>query len=537
MATLSATRGRRLRTVDYDQKVEQRAATHECLRNRNNLTTCRSPGRQDEVERKRGELQRKRQVEFLKRRNVGDTETLRSLVMAKDLGITWPNVHSAEQAPWATPLSSRWTENGIGRQRVTSPAPLIYPLLETMGKTDRGVQTTSSRHTQDTSAQTVSGLVTVKESDIYQLADYLKEALWREECLKQKLSLLQCQTSSLLQTSDKLWTAAVQWARCEEGLMRSKIGTLESQLQLCSQKFSRDGVKKLVLHMEEQRLAYEEKALAALHRALTEKAEAAEKVETLQGALQAAGAESAQWQGLYEELKETCSQMRSNQEQGTDLLQQLQNRLETAGGQEAHLRDQLGALERDGAESRHRIAFLEEDNRAKSVQLQELRERLWSFEDPSLTGNFFQSPSREMQDSIAQLCVSDGRLTTAPLSRQASELHDALQELCRKDKECVELRAELEAMEHECHACQSRLTQCREELRQLSARRTKGRCSLWLVLALLLVLVLAAVVLACVYHPPFSHTLQELYTDLQQHVEQYLQERASPRHAGCYRPI
>ncbi|XP_035237277.1 TRAF3-interacting JNK-activating modulator isoform X1 [Anguilla anguilla] len=570
MATISATRRRQLLAADYDQKVDQRVAKHECLRNRNNSTYCRSPGRQNEAERQKTELQKKRHLEFLKRRKIDDTETplvsegvkstepkvslrthlhrppplnRRSIVTAQDLGIFWPDVRSVEQtSTWVTPVASQRSEKWTGRQQAPNPAPLssnptplTFPLLlETVDlqKRDRGVQTSSSRHTQDTSAQTQSGLITLKESDLQKLADYLQEALRREECLKQKLALLQHHASSLLQSSDKLWTS-----RCDEDLMKSRIGVLESQLQICTQKLSRDGVKKLVLQMEEQRRGYEQKALLALQRATEEKNQAEERAESLQVALQEARKESVLWKGLYEELKESCGLLRSNQEQSTDLLQQQQNQLEMAVGQEADLRDQLGALQHDSAELRAHIAFLEQDNQVKLEQLQEMREKLWHFEDPSLTGNFFQNSNRGTLGSVAQLRVSDGRPAAELLHQHGAQLQEALEKLGMKEKECVELRAELEAMEHECHSCQSRLAQCREELRQLNVRRSKRRCSSWLGVALLLLLVVVSVALVCVYHPPLSDSLQDLYQVLQQRLEQYLHQMASPELSGCYRPI
>ncbi|XP_061112903.1 TRAF3-interacting JNK-activating modulator isoform X1 [Conger conger] len=557
MAAISpARRGRPL--ADYDEKVDYRVSKHECLRNRNNSTYCRSPGRQNEAEIQKTELQKKRQLEFLKRRQIDDTETplvsqelktkepkvtlransrrppllnRRSIVRAQDLGIFWPDVHSVEQ--WEAAFAS---PGGLSPNPalLPSPAPRTFPLLlKTLDiqKRDRGVQATSTPDTRDTSAQTAPGLITVKESDIQQLTDYLQEALRREECLKKKLALLQCHATSLLQSSDKLWTS-----RCDEDLMRSQIGVLESQLQICTQKLSRDGVKKLVLQMEEQRRAYEQKALATLQRAMVEKTEAEDTAESLQMSLQAAREESSQWQSLYEDLKDNCGQLRSNQELSTDLLHQQQNQLERAVGQEASLREQLAALQHESVELHSRIAFLEEDNRVKIEQLQEMREKLCRFEDPSLTGNVFQTSSRETWGSIAQLRVSEGRAAISQLPQDGAQLQ-ALEKLGMKERECVELRAELEAMEHECHTCQSRLTQCREELRQLNARRSKRRCSTWLGVALLLLLVVICMAVLCVYHPPFGNSLQGLYRVLQERIEQYLHEMASPELSGCYRPI
>ena len=111
--------------ADYDEKVDYRVSKHECLRNRNNSTYCRSPGRRNEAENQKTELQKKRQLEFLKRRKIDDADMLvsqelkikepkvslrtnsrrppllnrRSIVRAQELGIFWPDVQAVEQVP------------------------------------------------------------------------------------------------------------------------------------------------------------------------------------------------------------------------------------------------------------------------------------------------------------------------------------------------------------------------------------------------------------------------------------------------------
>ncbi|XP_018589391.2 TRAF3-interacting JNK-activating modulator isoform X1 [Scleropages formosus] len=577
MTTIKSTQKLRSPVGSYDQKLDQRVVKHECLRDRNNTTTCRSPTRMRDMEWKRNELQRKRQKEFLKRRQIDQTVVplvaevnkkptvvlrvnsrkanpldRRSLVMAEDLGIAWPDPASIKQAPWMQPAGHLNWESEVRERHVTNRSTHIFPLLRertplerACTKMDRGTQTQdgllNNQHSQrDISAQTEAGLITVKESDLLQLADYLQEALWREENLKHKVAFLQQSTSALLLSSDKLWMT-----RCSEDLTRTRIEALESQLQVCAQKFRRDGVKKLVLQMEEQKRTYEEKAVAALQKAMTEKMDAEKKLEDLEGALQAARAESARWEGLYLELKESCEVLRRSQEETTDKLHQLQSHLERGEGQEAELRCQLQVLQLEGAELCSQIAQLEEDNQLKQEQLQEMRGKLCHLEDPSLSGSFFQSPSRDMWNSIAQLCVSDGRPTVGPApdsestaeARLQAELQETQQRLTMKEKECTDLQAELEAVEHECQSCLFRLNQCREELRRLNARQSQSSCCSWVGVGLLLGMTMVALLLLLMYSPMYADQLHGVCRSLRQSVERYLQEMTSPKHSGCYRPV
>ena len=110
-------------TESYEQKLEQRAAKFESLRDRN-ATTCRSWGTKPEAG-SRNAWQRKRQMEFHRRRHRGqcqvqsdgpsgeDRESLKDtkvtlrtaqhrgvrverqpFIAADELGIVWPDVHS-----------------------------------------------------------------------------------------------------------------------------------------------------------------------------------------------------------------------------------------------------------------------------------------------------------------------------------------------------------------------------------------------------------------------------------------------------------
>lgn len=54
----------------FDQKIEIRAVRHEQLRGRNNVTSCRSPTRENEMLRIKMELKEKRHLDFLRRRSV-----------------------------------------------------------------------------------------------------------------------------------------------------------------------------------------------------------------------------------------------------------------------------------------------------------------------------------------------------------------------------------------------------------------------------------------------------------------------------------
>ncbi|XP_037628295.1 TRAF3-interacting JNK-activating modulator [Sebastes umbrosus] len=560
----------------FDQIVDIRAERHEHLRGRNNVTSCRSPTRQFDTKLIKNDLKEKRHLEFLRRRSVSPepntnsstrrkpspktfsmkyhsskSETLHTNVQNSPpngrhpMMILTPN-SSVTDGPSTSDWASLWTEQvtlikqekGHARKQASTSTPAIKESNQNRTKSTREnsfngqktsiktfIQTEKIHQKQilrETSMQTESGFVTIKESDLQRLNDYLQEALWREEAVKKKLAALQESTTNLMNSSCKIWTA-----RCSEDLLRNKIKALEAQLQVCLQKFPRDGVKKLVIQMEKQKLVYEERALVALQKVTQEKTEALSKAETMQEALITAKAEAQRWQSLCEELKLNSGQLRENQHLSNEQLQQLHSQVELSRSREAELRDEVVSLRQEKKELQYNMCLLEEDNQGLREEIQHLRDGSNESEDVMTLGRLTSEEA-------------EPRLTARRDSRVEEQLRNTQEKLQLKERECEELQTDLHAMEQECQSSQARLSQCRDELRQLSHRRRTStrRCS-WLKVCMfvLLLLAVAGVAMLWLWHPPFREQVEDLYSDIETRIEDYLTEMASPQHSGCFRPI
>ncbi|XP_029995327.1 TRAF3-interacting JNK-activating modulator [Sphaeramia orbicularis] len=574
--------------TNFEEKAEIRAEKHEHLRGRNNVTSCRSPTREFDTKLIKNNLKEKRQQEFLRRRSVSPdlcgsksakrekrkkatprtfsmkhhtsvskSETLHTNFQSSPTAnghpvmILTPN-SSMSEVPSTSTWAAMWSEqvtltNEEKGQRLTPTSKPDTNLHRMKSKRDNRVnaQKTSVKTTiqterihqrltqknenilhtkaqREASVQTESGFVTIKESDVHQLADYLQEALWREEAVKKKLAALQESTTNLLNSSNKIWTA-----RCSEDLLKNKIKALEAQLQVCLQKFPKDGLKKLVLQMEKQKLVYEEKALVALQKATQEKTEALSRAESLQEALITVQAEALRWQSLYEELKVSSGRLRENQNHKNDKLQQLHDQMELSRVREAELQQEVVLLKQEKKELQYNMSLLEEDNDVLREEIQQLRD------DGSESLDLVLESDRTSEQE-------EPRLTLNRNTQVEEQLRVTLEKLRLKEKECEELQTELHVMEQECQSSQARLSQCRDELRQLSQRhRRPTLCGSWWRLWLLLLLLFAVVGVALLWlwHPPFRDQVEDLYSDMQRRVEDYLMEMASPRHSGCFRPI
>ncbi|KAK1801240.1 hypothetical protein P4O66_022925 [Electrophorus voltai] len=539
MAYLDGNTSQQFDTIDYDLKHEQRAVKHRKLGYRNNVTMCRSPTRDLDTRWIKGELHRKRQEEFLKRRpaSCGMTALLSTRarhnytqeeewVTQRSMSFSRPLTESqifssVKQAATASSLN-----NGKGSDLKHEGVPDALKSLWQRNNVTRNEEArlrdlTQLKNNQRTlhaaSAQTELGVTTVKDGDVVQLARYLEEALYREEALKKKLATLQKSASTLLCSTELLWKT-----RCDEDLLKSKVKALEAQLQLCMKRVPQDGVKKVILKMEKQKEEYEHKALEAIQRATEENTETQSKMENLQEALHAAQAESVRWHKLYEEMRESFSLLRKSQDLCTDQLLELQNQLERSREQEETLRVLCESLQLEGAELHSSIILLQQDN-------QTLRE--------------------ELEHLTAQSRVSWNNITAVPehLPKIDNHIADQLcqveQRLSLKENECMDLKAELETLEQECYSYRSRLAQCREELNTLSARKNSSRnkrccCGSYACLMLFLMLLLV-VVMATVWicYPPIREQLQDFYSVAEERVEDYLMQWASAQNAVCFKPI
>ncbi|XP_018956761.2 TRAF3-interacting JNK-activating modulator-like isoform X1 [Cyprinus carpio] len=542
---------RRSPAANYEYKVEQRAVKHREISHRNNMTSCRSPTRDLDTRWIKTEMHRKRQFEFFKRRPVDHgtytllsavprhrysretldapehmTQTLTSirqpLITSRNVKLQRDAINFTKQTVSTVPMndehdlkSDEWNVPVLNSVRLHGKIKKERVLLKEITQLSNTQKTL-----QTASIQTESGFVTVKEADVHQLADYLEEALQREEALKKKLSNLQKSAATLLHSTELLWKT-----RCDEDLLKSKIKALEAQLQACIKKVPQDGVKKVMLKMEKQREEYEQKAVKAIQRAENEKAEAQSKMEYLQGALETAQAESEWWQRLCEELKVGSSQLKKRQDECTDQMLQLQGHLERSVEQEEMLRKQSESLQQERAELHSCISELEEENLNLKEHLQEL------------TGHNhdrWNSNAEVYEDaSVDQLLMTDNSI-----ARQLSETEHRLR---MKEKKCMELQADLEALEQECYSYQSRMTQCREELNILKARKNNSRsrgCGSWLCIFLFLLLLMVVLVAALwFYHPPAREQLRQFYSVLEQRMGDYLIQKASAQHGACFRPV
>ncbi|KAG8185736.1 hypothetical protein JTE90_000722 [Oedothorax gibbosus] len=120
----------------------------------------------------------------------------------------------------------------------------------------------------------------VSSQELYQLSQYLQEALHREQVLENKLGTLQKVVANTQDESDIGWKALI-----EEDRLLSRIETLESQLQTCGKNVTDEKLKDDVVKLQEDKDKYQIAAKESLKKVLQEKLEAVQKVQDLENSL------------------------------------------------------------------------------------------------------------------------------------------------------------------------------------------------------------------------------------------------------------
>ncbi|XP_029429928.1 TRAF3-interacting JNK-activating modulator isoform X2 [Rhinatrema bivittatum] len=456
----------------YNDKWDRRLVTHEILRSRVNVTSCRHVGKSLNKEPEK-QVGSPRQQEFFRRRNLstGDKgikirSPCRKTPSREDIPkkTTWTYLGSSvvnqlfqdtNNSLFSYQYAPR-TLNDVSLTLNSHPSGTSHmeQSIKVL-KGERGTQTAegSSMHRirimRDSSQQTDCGTA-VLDKEIFQLSDYLKEALQRERKLKQKLAILQELLAALVRAAEKSWKVQVN-----EDRLKSRVGALESQLDACSQNLGKEGVKKILMEMEEQKQKYEQEAKKSIQKILKEKGMAEQALQNTQ-----------------------C--------------------VDTQDAQLQKLQAQLYALEGERTELQTRLDVSQEDNELKEGQLTSMNGRWRNAEDQKraleLTISQLQNEVFTMR---SQLCSSAIQRQHPSQSDEAdqkyrAELQKVMSRLEVKEKECMELRSELEALSDEYHSCQMKLRQCREQLKSHQGkRRTRRSCCCWWCWLPLLVLVIA----------------------------------------------
>ncbi|NWS35118.1 T3JAM protein, partial [Polioptila caerulea] len=345
-----------------------------------------------------------------------------------------------------------------------------------------------------------------------------QEALHRELLLKQKMVILQELLSTLLQASEKSWQGQLN-----EDKLRCKLRVLENQLQACTQSYSKECVKKILIEMEDQKQTYEQKAKEALQKMLEDKLQTEQQLQNSQRSLAETREDLALWKEHNATLKAELTTVTTAHTELTNSFQVLQSEFQRADAQNKRLRRELEALREERTELLHRASALRCDNDRQAGILRHIQDKLQKEQEQKATLEATisqlannQNNQQKSQEVTVQRKDQDSTTQTPPLTpakekqnallehpeeeEGTESLKDELQkrtsQLTAKENECWELRWELEALSEEYRSCLSRLRQCRDELSRCPGSRAQTQRGPWVPLLVAVAAVAIATFLA-----------------------------------------
>ncbi|XP_061700622.1 TRAF3-interacting JNK-activating modulator isoform X2 [Syngnathoides biaculeatus] len=536
---------------DFDRKVEIRAEKHEQLRRRTNATSCRIPAREWDTALLMQTLKNRRQVEFLRRRSLPQPPRPPPPPAAHDArtSFRFPGVSvrsvsrtSERPGPRGDPVLMKMMVQDEGCAEVTqAPNSKVDPV--------NNADATHKRMTE-AAVQTESGLVTIEESDILQLQDYMQEGLWREEAIMKKVAALQELFLQLQNALNTTWKA-----RCSEDALRNKVKVLETQLQAGLQRFPKETSRKLVLQMKKQRATFEEKTPMDVQ----DKNEDLGKTVALKEALLTAKEDVQRLQTLYEELMLTSQKLRQELDASGERARQQESQIELSRIREATVTEELASLRREKNELQFHLSLQEEYYQFAKDRTQYLNDDSTERRDVSVqsTPEEEEEASPKGGDDVEEellhtqevLRSEEKEVTgTGTRSLLRAEIEDTSAarwqrtQLPQADGSFPTPQTEPQAAERAVEADRTPPAQRREDLGGVARKRGKStwRVSPWslcrllllfLLLLLSLLLSMAAVGVWQPWHP------DDFCFDIRTKMENCFMQMIDPQKSGCFRPI
>ncbi|XP_013884142.1 sarcolemma associated protein a isoform X3 [Austrofundulus limnaeus] len=229
--------------------------------------------------------------------------------------------------------------------------------------------------------------------ELFQLSQYLQEALHREQMLEQKLATLQRLLSTTQEASESSWQALI-----DEDRLLSRLEVMGSQLQAYSKSQPEEGIRKELLALQEDKHNYETTAKESLRRVLQEKIEVVRKLSEVERSLSNTEDECTHLKEMSERGQEELRELANKYNAAVNEIKELTDKIKVAEGRQEELTQQ-GVMEKKELELRieemeekeqvlqARIEALQADNDFTNERLAALQVRLEQLQEKSVKEN------------------------------------------------------------------------------------------------------------------------------------------------------
>ncbi|XP_012575778.1 PREDICTED: sarcolemmal membrane-associated protein isoform X14 [Condylura cristata] len=339
--------------------------------------------------------------------------------------------------------------------------------------------------------------------ELFQLSQYLQEALHREQMLEQKLATLQRLLAITQEASDTSWQALI-----DEDRLLSRLEVMGNQLQACSKNQTEDSLRKELIALQEDKHNYETTAKESLRRVLQEKIEVVRKLSEVERSLSNTEDECTHLKEMNERTQEELRELANKYNGAVNEIKDLSDKLKVAEGKQEEIQ-QKGQAEKK--ELQHKIDEMEEKEQELQAKIEALQadndftnERLTALQGiqvddflPKINGSTEKenqarakesdlsdtlSPSKEKSSDDTTDAQMDEQDLNEPLAKVSllkddlqgaqSEI-EAKQEIQHLRKELIEAQELARASKQKCFELQALLEEERKAYRNQVEESTK----------------------------------------------------------------
>uniref|UniRef100_A0AAR2KP25 Sarcolemmal membrane-associated protein n=1 Tax=Pygocentrus nattereri TaxID=42514 RepID=A0AAR2KP25_PYGNA len=213
--------------------------------------------------------------------------------------------------------------------------------------------------------QVAANTPSMYSQELFQLSQYLQEALHREQMLEQKLATLQRLLASTQEASESSWQALI-----DEDRLLSRLEVMGNQLQAYSKNQTEDGIRKELVALTEDKLNYETTAKESLRRVLQEKIEVVRKLSEVERSLSNTEDECTHLKEMNERIQEELRELANKYNGAVNEIKDLTDKIKLAEGRQEEL-TQKGQNEKK--ELQLRIEEMEEKEQALQARIEALQ--------------------------------------------------------------------------------------------------------------------------------------------------------------------
>ncbi|XP_027719558.1 sarcolemmal membrane-associated protein isoform X4 [Vombatus ursinus] len=259
--------------------------------------------------------------------------------------------------------------------------------------------------------------------ELFQLSQYLQEALHREQMLEQKLATLQRLLAVTQEASDTSWQALI-----DEDRLLSRLEVMGNQLQVCSKNQTEDSLRKELVALQEDKHNYETTAKESLRRVLQEKIEVVRKLSEVERSLSNTEDECTHLKEMNERTQEELRELANKYNGAVNEIKDLSDKLKAAEGRQEEIQ-QKGQAEKK--ELQHKIDEMEEKEQELQARIEALQadndftnERLMALQDKLIDEGHLTKGVEEtklLKENQAKEKESDLSDTLSPSKEKSSD--------------------------------------------------------------------------------------------------------------------